>query len=137
MICCPNCQENKDESDFYVNKWRPNGLSYWCKPCNRERSSEYKLLDKYNITTEQYNAMADEQNNLCAICEQPERIKQAGKIKKLNVDHCHRTGIVRSLLCFNCNTLLGKLNDNTELCLKAANYLDKYNSDYAMYLAWC
>lgn len=45
------------------------------------------------------------------------------KNQSLHVDHCHKTGLVRKLLCNNCNNGMGKLKDDPELLIKAANYL--------------
>jgi hypothetical protein len=70
--------------------------------------------------------MAEHQNNLCAICQQPETATLNGKIKRLAVDHDHTTNQTRELLCNNCNSMLGYYNDNPELLEKAANYLKKH-----------
>lgn len=75
------------------------------------------LRKKYKITVEEYERMLVAQNGVCAICE-----KQPSK-RRLHVDHCHKTGRVRGLLCSNCNTAIGKLNDDPALMLKAASYV--------------
>lgn len=56
-----------------------------------------------------YYKLIKSQNNLCAICNRPETKKQKGKIRALAIDHCHKTQKVRGLLCFDCNTTLGKV----------------------------
>lgn len=43
----------------------------------------------------------------------------------INVVHCHKTGKVRGLLCFNCNTGIGKLKDDIELLKRAVEYLER------------
>lgn len=58
-------------------------------------------LQKYGITAEQYNQMFATQDGVCAICGRPP------KTKRLHVDHDHKTGKIRSLLCMMCNTKLG------------------------------
>ena len=63
------------------------------------------------------------QNHKCAICELDEVDSLHGK---LSVDHCHRTGKIRGLLCVNCNTAIGKLKDSDALLQKAINYLVKH-----------
>ena len=65
--------------------------------------------------------MFDKQGGVCEICKQ-----MCPTGKRLAVDHCHKTNNVRGLLCSECNTGLGKFRDNTELLLKAINYLEKY-----------
>ena len=66
------------------------------------------------------------QNYVCAICFNPEirvhRLTQT--VTSLSVDHCHKTGKVRGLLCHSCNTALGLLKDNTDVMRLAINYLE-------------
>jgi hypothetical protein len=69
--------------------------------------------------------MLIEQNYLCAICGNPETRMFKGKITKLAIDHCHKTGEVRGLLCHKCNSILGYANDSIELLANAIKYLSK------------
>lgn len=66
--------------------------------------------------------MLGEQGGVCAICGQKETSTYRGKVRKLAVDHCHKTGRVRGLLCMNCNQGLGKFQHSHELLIKAATY---------------
>ena len=75
------------------------------------------LMRKYGITIEQYDRMSMDQNNVCRICSQPQTDY------KLAVDHDHKTGEIRGLLCQNCNTGLGKFQDNIQLLQNAIDYL--------------
>lgn len=65
--------------------------------------------------------MFDEQKGRCAICE-----TEITAYKTANVDHCHTTGKVRGLLCFLCNSGLGKFKDDKGRLQKAIEYLDKF-----------
>lgn len=69
------------------------------------------LKFKYGITHEQYEEMEKAQDHKCALCRSPEigRTGKSGKWKAgfWNVDHCHKTGKVRGLLCHTCNVRLG------------------------------
>jgi len=85
-----------------------------------EQRREYQLKAKYGITLEDYDAILEEQAGLCAICFTPAEDERFGV---LCVDHCHDTGRVRGLLCRCCNSGLGKLRDDPELCLQAYKYL--------------
>jgi len=76
---------------------------------------------KYNITLKEYNEMLLYQNYKCMICN----THQKDLTKKLSVDHCHITGIIRGLLCTNCNVGLGLLQDNAEVIKNALKYLRK------------
>lgn len=82
-----------------------------------------KLRKTYGITIERYDEMLAEQNGCCAICAKPESNEIRGKIVSLAVDHCHKTGAVRALLCGNCNRGLGFFNDDPELLAKAQQYV--------------
>lgn len=102
-----------------------------CKHCHaasaRETYRKSYLKNRYNINQEIYDNLLSKQNNLCAICCKPEtRINgSTKKVHGLNVDHDHKTGIVRGLLCHLCNTAIGKLMDSPMLLRKAAEYLEK------------
>lgn len=83
---------------------------------------------KYGIDAETYHAMEKAQNGKCAICRQPETAKtRYGRTRKLDVDHHHRTGDVRGLLCNACNTGLGKFKDSPEILFAALHYLFRYS----------
>jgi len=71
-----------------------------------------------------YNELLLKQNYVCAICLKAETRKhQNGKIARLSIDHCHKTGKIRGLLCGKCNFAIGQFNDNPYLCERATNYL--------------
>lgn len=92
---------------------------------NPRRFKGYSLKKDFGITIETYDAMKVTQNNLCAICGKPETsTHNNGKIKELAVDHCHSTGKIRGLLCWVCNTGIGKLLHSPDLLRKAAAYIE-------------
>ena len=97
------------------------GRSPRCTPCKKRRASEKAhgsvLQTKYGITSDEYASMLNEQNGVCWICG-----GKSGK-KRLAVDHDHKTGEVRGLLCKRCNRMLGYYRDNAESFEKAAVYL--------------
>ncbi len=89
----------------------------------REYKKEYhanKRFDKYGITRSDFEAMLENQNDSCAICQ----IKFDDKARPY-IDHCHDSGKVRGLLCLHCNTGLGHFEDKIELLEKAKEYLQK------------
>lgn len=73
----------------------------------------------YGISIEKYNEMFAEQKGCCSICGKHQSILK----KRLGVDHCHKTGIIRGLLCLNCNHALGKFEDDPKIINGALNYL--------------
>lgn len=95
---------------------------------NREIIKNKVIFKKYGLTSQEYNNLLLECNNLCSICKNSETTKHRnGNIKSLSIDHCHKTGKVRSLLCTNCNIVLGKFNDSIKLFENTISYLKKYN----------
>jgi hypothetical protein len=85
-----------------------------------------QLRNNYGLSMAAYAAMHAEQGGLCEICRQRETMEHCGKLRQLSVDHNHKTGAVRGLLCSNCNTLLGRVDESRELLQAAISYLDKY-----------
>ena len=81
------------------------------------------LQTKYGLTEDKYYELLQEQNYVCAICGAAEA---DSKRKKFCVDHCHDTGVVRGLLCFGCNTMLGNAQDDPEILQNAIDYLKKF-----------
>lgn len=95
-----------------------------------QKSADHWYRYRYGLTVEQVDAMIEEQGGLCAICLSPEtkmdpRTKQA---RRLSVDHDHRTGLPRRMLCQRCNWLLSRADDDVELLQRAIAYLDTFTS---------
>lgn len=93
---------------------------------NPERSSRgircATLRKKYGISADDYDKLFAQQGNVCAICGGTES-KGYGA---MHVDHNHKTGGIRGILCQACNVTLGKMQDSPELLRKAADYLEKH-----------
>lgn len=90
-------------------------------PRNRNKTYEEQRVSRirsYGITVEEYDAMLSSQGGGCYICGGQTDSKRA-----LDIDHDHRTGKVRGLLCSNHNRALGLLGDDPELLLTAHEYL--------------
>lgn len=85
------------------------------------------LLREYGITMEQFYELKRQQGGVCAICG---RVAPGtyGNNKELHVDHDHRTGRIRGLLCPPCNKALGLLGDTLEQLKKAVAYLERSES---------
>ncbi|AXH71998.1 MAG: recombination endonuclease VII [Podoviridae sp. ctbj_2] len=92
-----------------------------CK--NRGLQNRY-FIKNYGLTVDKYESMLQDQNHLCAICHTEGFIMNKERHKmKLVVDHCHTTGVVRGLLCHNCNRALGLFQDSQVNLTTAINYL--------------
>ena len=90
-----------------------------CQEC-LDWHSTHNFVKKYGITEEIYQQMFARQNGRCAICNGTD--PGQGKTR-LSIDHCHKTGIVRGLLCSNCNTAIGQFNENRATLVAAIGYL--------------
>lgn len=127
MKKCSKCKELKDPSKFFVDRRAKSGLSSQCKTCVSRTDTPRKKKERYlkyvyNLRLEEVEAMYDQQQGRCAICNVHK--PSFNSLGGLVVDHCHTTGKVRSLLCTNCNTLLGRAEDKVEILSRAIAYLD-------------
>lgn len=84
-----------------------------------------RLKIKYNITADVYFSLLENQSGVCAICFSPETkiINNNKNIAILAVDHDHKTGKIRGLLCKSCNIAIGSMKDSIDRLLSAATYL--------------
>jgi hypothetical protein len=121
-------KEQKEQMKKYYQEHREKMLSKACDrskklyPDNKksiyEKNERRRLKRLFGITIEDYNRMFCDQYGRCAICG-----RHQNELKgKFQIDHNHITGEVRGLLCFSCNSAIGKLN-TPELCRRAAEYL--------------
>jgi len=91
---------------------------------HKEEYHGWHLKGKFNNSLADYQRMLDEQGGKCKICGSD---KPGGKIIHFSVDHDHKTGAVRSLLCTNCNHGVGRFMDSPSLLRQAAAYLEGFN----------
>jgi hypothetical protein len=99
---------------------------YYAAPAEQRKikNRENMLKAKFGITAEFYDALLVAQRGVCAICGKPEtEVGNHGEVRPLAVDHDHKTGKVRGLLCNKCNPMLGMANDEEIILIKAAAYL--------------
>ena len=134
---CPKCKEVFPREKF---TGRQSGKMYsYCGECMKAVAREYRknnpakwratkrktnLKRLFGLTVARYDLMYSHQNGVCAVCGNPE---PTGKL--LAVDHNHVTGVVRGLLCSNCNRALGQFKDSPVILESALNYLRRLN-DY-------
>jgi len=105
--------EGKLKHNKRLRDWRKKNPD---KVANYNRDQRLK---RYKITENDYQNFLVKQNNSCAICKNTE----PGGLDWA-IDHCHKTNIVRGLLCISCNTAIGSLKENPELFKAALNYLN-------------
>ena len=114
--CRGKCGQVLPVGEFYGKK------NYICRKCTpdyqREKGQTYK---KFGISVADYDALMAKQSQKCAICGRD----QSEFSKRFAVDHDHTSGKVRGLLCANCNTAIGHLEDNVDWMRRAIDYLTK------------
>lgn len=82
-----------------------------------------RLKSRYGISLEERDAMITLQGNQCAGCRSPLGDWCSSSV---HVDHDHETGAVRGVLCFACNTFLGKMGEDVAAIRALADYLEVY-----------
>lgn len=114
---CPTCLEWKTYNQFQKNKSNSMNLEARCADCSYIRD----LQRKYGIDLEDYTNLLAKQGGGCAICGATKGNKGT---KRLCVDHDHKTGKVRGLLCGNCNFMLGYSKDKVSNLRRGIQYLE-------------
>lgn len=120
--------DNLKEADFPPAKIKDSaGQIRYRMP--REQQRRFGLKRYYGMTMETYRVMLEAQGGVCAICKGNETYQPRTYTgpKALSVDHNHKTGQIRGLLCSNCNYLVGHCKEDEKVLLEAVNYLRKHN----------
>lgn len=138
-VLCGRCGQTKLRSDFYdlrhtTDPRRP------CKTCittgkraryatqDGDRASHAQVLrEKYGLTPAQYDRMLAGQDGRCVICGESETTRgRGGKPRRLTVDHDHRTGAVRQLLCHRCTLVTWAVEEQPALLGLVRDYLRRH-----------
>jgi hypothetical protein len=130
LIRCPACRQRKPADGFPRNRSTKNGRATYCKPCHNRIIAEnlrrqhgsgrnFQLKRRYGVDAVQVEWMILQQGGVCALC---------GEANPKHVDHDHRSGKVRGILCFNCNKGLGKAEDGLDVLRRAMDYLLAHGS---------
>lgn len=83
-----------------------------------------RRLRKYGITQEQYDQLLADQAGHCPGCGTDDP-----GTKGWCIDHCHRSGRVRALLCNRCNTVLGLANEDPAILRMLADFIERLNRE--------
>jgi len=146
---CTKCKKAKSLDLFHNNKNNKDGKMYICITCRRNykkeyykktadhqrkrsreyhndhpnHNKEYILKSKYGISINDKIEMLKNQNNKCFGCN-----KSLVETSS-NIDHDHKTGKIRGLLCNNCNLTLGLVYDNISILQNLIRYLKRNNNE--------
>ena len=143
MALCKKCGDEKEiingdlrcrhcrwlyTQEYNENKERLKSINKSYNVRNKNNRRNWKLLQKYNLTLDEYDQILEHQNGVCAICSKKEIVLDInGEIRNLAVDHDHKTGKIRGLLCFSCNGGLERFCDDYQNIAAAIKYLEKWN----------
>jgi hypothetical protein len=116
---CRTCGESKPHSEFSVHS--RGILRKDCNPCRNSREA----ARRYGVTVDEVLALSEAQGHRCAVCKthKDDLVHGTFKHNPLVIDHDHRTGRVRGLLCPTCNIGLGQFKDDVNLLANAISYL--------------
>lgn len=136
MKQCCTCKGTLPIDDFHNDRTKKDGKCAQCKNCknkyrkiwnqnNPEKRKMHrkihKKLRKYKLKRKDYNKMVEYQGGKCVICE-----KTCTKNPVLSIDHDHKTGKVRGLLCNACNSGIAFFKDDINLIERAIHYLQAH-----------
>ena len=144
MKVCTKCGgDPKPLSSFGVDRSRPDGHTSRCKDCLaaysrswraakpkwrsglpnevRQQRNRKNHLALYGLSLDDYAKLEAVHKGLCGSCGMPPRGRGTGD--RLQIDHCHKNGHVRGLLCGHCNKALGLLGDDPERIDALASYI--------------
>lgn len=136
-----------DQSYHLANKEKRNAKSKIWHQQNKTRATEYSknyykenksLFKSHSLKKfwpeytnqeclDKYNKLLEKQNGVCAVCKKYETSIFNGQVRNLAVDHCHKTGKVRGLLCLACNQTLGRIKENVETVNNLLTYIKFHN----------
>ena len=134
---CKNCGVEIQSYNAAYKGDAPRYMQSRCRSCYRarrdslpSRTKEARARQwtewKWGLSPGEYNRRVELQLSGCAVCKQPCDVRD-----RLAVDHDHRTGRIRDLLCFRCNAVLGQVDDDEELLFALIEYLKRHNEKAA------
>jgi len=116
---CYKCKEIKKISEFGKNKNKSTGYGYLCRKCDFNKHSDGTIFPYDFDYDSVISKLIKDNGNVCFICNK--------KSEKLCLDHNHKTGKIRGLLCSKCNYGLGLFQDNIDFLKNSIKYLEKYD----------
>jgi len=120
---CNTCGNDRPLSEFGKHPTTKDKMQPKCKRCTSSFVTDLQRMRSCGVDSDKYNEMMDSQGYRCAICG----IHTADCKRNLSVDHDHKTGMARGLLCVRCNAGLGQFKDLPGRLRDAADYLEKFS----------
>ena len=141
IACLSCCKVLPRTTEFFYPNNGNGKLRRRCKECTNIESRKRharpdankrhvdRMREKtFGLTADEYKELVDYQDNKCAICGKYEtRLNRIGEVRNLSVDHDHKNGDIRGLLCSNCNAGLGHFMDSPDVLSEAIRYLEEHH----------
>lgn len=118
---CLNEMKRKGRAEGKYKESAENKAKW--KEANRQRMR----LRKYGLDEAAFEKLLKQQNNKCAVCEEPFSEVESEQ-RSRHIDHCHNSNKVRGILCMKCNLGLGYFRDRIDFLQNAIRYLGKSNN---------
>ena len=119
---CYVCETEKDVTLFALDKGRLNGRRNECKNCMKQLNREQYFKHNWGITLSEFDAMKQKQDGCCGCCGK--------KSEKLVLDHDHKSGLLRQLICSACNSGIGYFSDDPEKLKLTIAYLERHQREH-------
>ena len=121
---CAKCGKDKDAKLFRHDNGKKSScmscvIEYARKTYNPKKSLWFMRKYRYGISKLDFYAMKLRQVGLCAVC-----LEELPPDNKVHVDHCHKTGEVRGLLCRKCNMAIGYIENHPGIIGNIVDYLE-------------
>lgn len=120
------CRKHYNKQYYATPEQREKQNAYhrdWSAKQGAEYHYDRQLRYTFGITIQDYYRMLEDQGGKCATCHITDPAEARITAKFFNVDHDHRTGQIRGLLCDNCNKVLGLVRDEVIVLGNMLNYL--------------
>lgn len=124
VVLCKQCGGEHEQSGREIQRGSKSRSCPKFKPHNHSGLDRWDAIIRrmYGISLAEYEQMLEKQGGGCAICGATTDVGG----RKLSIDHCHQTSLVRGILCAHCNQGLGHFKDSPHLLEKASKYLSQY-----------
>ena len=123
---CSECHEWLPPTAYNKDKRQANGISYRCRNCSRTSIRKYNLRAKYNLEVGEYNILLEKSQGQCTCCSKRLHNNAPHPEDRPIIDHDHKTGKVRAILCNHCNRMVGYLREDPKYTMKLLDYIQGY-----------
>jgi len=130
IYCSKNCKGVAEKQKYFknhdANKAKVRERVKQARKSNPSLFKINKIKSTYGLSAEEYVHLLDRQKHMCPICYREISGEVNSEKLKAFVDHDHKTGVVRGILCLYCNSLIGYCREDKRILQAAIEYLKKF-----------